>query len=83
VFAFQDPVTKAIIFDSSCDPLHANSYGDQVFAMHPDGTGLRQLTDAAGFTQNPDRSIRVDSQARSPTLRRSADRRAAGRAVHR
>jgi hypothetical protein len=56
---FQDPVTKAVVFHSSCDPLHANPFGDQLFAMRPDGLGLRQLTDAAGFTTDPDGSIRV------------------------
>jgi hypothetical protein len=56
----QDPVTKAIVFDSTCDPFHANLFGGQLFAMRPDGTGLRQLTDAAGFTTNPDGSFRVE-----------------------
>jgi len=53
-------VTKAVVFDSGCDPLSTNSYGIQVFAMRPDGSGLRQLTDTAGFTTNPDGSIRVE-----------------------
>jgi hypothetical protein len=57
---FQDPVTKAVVFDSSCDPLGANPYGGQILAMRPDGLGLRQLTDAAGFTSNPDGRIRVE-----------------------
>ena len=56
----QDPLTRAVVFDSSCDPLGANPFGDQVFAMRPDGHGLRQLTDASGFTTNPDGSIRVE-----------------------
>ena len=59
-FFGQDPVTKTIVFDSSCDPLDGNPFGDQLFAMRPDGSGLRQLTDAAGFTQNPDGSFRVE-----------------------
>jgi hypothetical protein len=59
-FRRQDPVTKAVVFDSACDPFDANPFGDQAFAMRPDGGGLRQLTDAAGFTQNPDGSIRVE-----------------------
>jgi cysteine-rich repeat protein len=57
---FQDPVTKAVVFESSCDPLGANPNGGQIFAMRPDGFGLRQLTDAAGITTNPDRSITVE-----------------------
>src|SRR5262249_14210142 len=56
----QDPLTKAVVFDSACDPLHTATYGGQLFAMRPDGSGLRQLTDAAGFTTNPDGSIRVE-----------------------
>ena len=48
------------MFESSCDPLHANPYGGQLFAMRPDGLGLRQLTDAAGFTTNPDGSVHVE-----------------------
>ena len=56
----QDPVTKAVLFDSACDPFHTNVYGGQLFAMRPDGSGLRQLTDAAGFTSNSDGSIRVE-----------------------
>src|SRR5262245_58768654 len=55
----QDKETRAVLFASSCDPLHANPYGGQLFAMRPDGSGLRQLTDAGGFTENPDGSIEV------------------------
>jgi hypothetical protein len=58
--ASQDPVTKAVVFRSSCDPLHANPYGDQVFAMRPDGLGLRQLTEGAGLTTDPDGSVHVE-----------------------
>jgi hypothetical protein len=57
---FQDPVTNTLVFNSQCDLLHANPLGDQVFAMRPDGLGLRQLTDVAGYTSNPDGSIRVE-----------------------
>jgi hypothetical protein len=58
--AFQDPVTKAVVFDSTCDPLAANpAGGSQLFALRPDGSGFRQLTDAAAFTENPDGSIRA------------------------
>ena len=41
-------------------PLHANPFGGQLFAMRPNGLGLRQLTDASGLTTNPDGSIRVE-----------------------
>jgi hypothetical protein len=53
-------VTKAVVFDSSCDPLDANPNGGQLFAMRPDGRGLRQLTDAAGITTNPGVSVSVE-----------------------
>jgi hypothetical protein len=53
-------VTDAVVFASNCDPLGANPLGAQIFAMRPDGRGLRQLTDAAGFTTNPDGSFRVE-----------------------
>jgi hypothetical protein len=57
---FQDPVTKAVVFESSCDPLDANPNGGQLFAMRPDGRGLRQLTDASGITTSADGSLRVE-----------------------
>jgi hypothetical protein len=51
----QDPVTKAIVFNTGQNPLRlGNPYDDQIFAMGPDGNGLRQLTDAAGTTLTPD-----------------------------
>jgi hypothetical protein len=56
----QDPVTKAIVFNSTCDPFHVNPSGEQIFAMRPDGGGLRQLTDASGVTSNPDGSFSVE-----------------------
>jgi hypothetical protein len=57
----EDRVTKAVVFNSSCNPFGANpTFGDQIFAMRPDGSGLRQLTDAAGLTTGADGSIRVE-----------------------
>jgi hypothetical protein len=57
----EDPVTKAVVFNSSCNPFGANpTFGDQLFAMRPDGSGLRQLTDAPGFTTGADGSFRVE-----------------------
>jgi hypothetical protein len=57
-----DPVTGTIIFDSTVNALSlpGAAYGDQIFAIRPDGRGLRQLTDAAGGTTNPDGSIRFE-----------------------
>jgi len=46
--------TGTIIFDSSCDPFGINPAGDHVFAMRPDGSRLRTLTDTKGFVSSPD-----------------------------
>src|SRR5262249_40982153 len=51
-----DPATGTLLFYSSCDPFGANLYGDQLFAIRADGTGLRQLTHARGFVTEPDGS---------------------------
>jgi hypothetical protein len=58
----QDPVTRTIIFDTTTDALkvRAGASFDQIFAIRPDGNGLRQLTDAGGVTTNSDGSIRVE-----------------------
>ena len=58
--ALQGPVTRTVVFSSTCDPLGNNHHGEQLFAMRPDGSGLRQLTDAAGITIAPDGSVRVE-----------------------
>jgi len=81
---FRDPVTDAVVFASNCDPLGSNPLGAQIFAMRPDGSGLRQQTDAAGVTPNPDGGFRV-GLARTPTRERRrpselpTERRRAGR----
>jgi hypothetical protein len=49
--------TGTIVFNSSCDPFGTNPAGDQLFAMRPDGSGLRQITHAPGVvtdTTTPD-----------------------------
>ena len=45
-----DPMTGTLVFYSTCDPFGQNPYGGQLFAMRPDGSGLRQITDARGLT---------------------------------
>jgi hypothetical protein len=46
---------------TSVHPLGANlSLGAQISAMRPDGRGLRQLTDAAGVTIDPDSGFLVE-----------------------
>jgi len=57
---FLDPITGTVLFASSCDPLGANPFGEQLFAMRPDGTGLRQLTNARGMTTDPDGTVHVE-----------------------
>ena len=49
----QDSRTGVLIFYSSCDPLGTNPHGEQVFAMHPDGSDLRQLTHTQGLVIHP------------------------------
>jgi hypothetical protein len=56
----QDPVTRTIVFPSNCDPFGTNPNGEQIFAMNPDGTNLRQLTDTRGFTTEADGTVDVE-----------------------
>jgi hypothetical protein len=51
---YLDPHTGALIFNSSCD-LQA-----QLFAMRPDGSGLRQLTTLRGVVTAADGSVDVE-----------------------
>jgi hypothetical protein len=46
--AYQDPVTREVVFYSNCDPFDTKTFGGQIFAMRPDGTRLRQLTATRG-----------------------------------
>ena len=55
-----DQGTGSIAFDSTCDPFGTNPYGNQAFAMWPDGTGLRQLTAARGLREGADGSLAVE-----------------------
>jgi cysteine-rich repeat protein len=60
----QDPVTGAIVFDTTTDALKlrttSGAGADQIFAIRPDGRGLRQLTEAGGVTTDPGGSVRVE-----------------------
>ena len=53
----QDPVTRTLVFYSTCDPLGRNPNGGHLFAMRPDGSGLRQLTDAPGIVTEADGTV--------------------------
>jgi len=46
---WQDARSRTLVFYSNCDPLGTNPNGGQIFAMQPDGSGLRQLTDSHGL----------------------------------
>jgi hypothetical protein len=50
----QDPRNRNLVFYSSCDPLGTNPNGAQIFAVQPDGSGLRQLTDSLGLMREAD-----------------------------
>jgi hypothetical protein len=52
----QDPVTGTIVFDTTTDALKVRpgtSGADQIFAIRPDGGGLRQLTEGPTGTHFP------------------------------
>jgi len=55
-----DDGTGSLVFSSSCDPFGTNPYGEQEFAMRPDGTGLHQLTSARGLQEGADGSLAVE-----------------------
>jgi hypothetical protein len=55
-----DPLTGWVTFDSNCDPFGTNPFGDQIFTMRPDGSGLRQLTATRGITTEADGTISVE-----------------------
>ena len=51
---WHDRRTRTLLFGSTCDPLGQNPNGAQIFAIQPDGRGLRQLTDLRGLVQEAD-----------------------------
>jgi len=53
----QDATTRAVLFYSSCDPLGTNWVGGQIFAIQPDGSGLRQITEMRGIVREEGTSI--------------------------
>jgi hypothetical protein len=55
-----DPVTKAVGFVSSCDPLGRARNGEQFFAMRPDGTRLRQTTAFRGVEPLPGGGVQAE-----------------------
>lgn len=59
-FFGQDRATQTIVFNSSCDPFGTNPDGSQLFAMLPDGDGLRQLTHLQGVVDDADGTVSVE-----------------------
>ena len=51
--------SDAVLFYFSCDPFGTNPYGSQVFGMRANGTGLRQLTNTHGYTQDASGAVAV------------------------
>jgi hypothetical protein len=57
----QNPHTGTIFFRSTCDPFGDNPNGGQLFAMQPDGSDLRQLTNARGFVRGANNTFEVET----------------------
>ena len=55
-----DPVTGSVVFDGTCDPFGLAPISSQQFAMRPDGSGLRQLTNYDGLREGPDGTYFVE-----------------------
>jgi hypothetical protein len=53
----QDPRSRALFFYSSCDPLGENPNAGQIFAIQPDGSGMRQLTNSRGLAVEADGTL--------------------------
>ena len=51
---------RTLMFVSSCDPFGQNLVGGQIFAMHPDGSGLRQVTHYRGMQTSSDGTLTVE-----------------------
>lgn len=49
----QDPRTGTLVYGSTCDPFGTNPNGEQIFALRPDSSGLRQLTFTRGLVRSP------------------------------
>ena len=56
----QDRKTGFISFGSQCDPFGRNPYGEQIFSIRPDGSGLRQISSFRGREFLPDGSLHVE-----------------------
>jgi hypothetical protein len=59
-FVGLDRRSDSLLFYSSCNPKGTNPNGGQFFAMHFDGTGLRQLSAFRGMTTAADGTVTVE-----------------------
>ncbi len=57
----QNPHTGTIFFKSTCDPFGQNPNGWQLFAIQPDGSDLRQLTNARGYVRGANHTVEVET----------------------
>ncbi len=54
-------MTDSIVFHWSCGGLETGTFGDHIFAMRPDGSGLRQVAAArGGCVAGTDGSVTVE-----------------------
>jgi hypothetical protein len=60
LFGHQELYARTVVFDWSCDPLGTNPAGNQLFAMRPDGSGLRQITHARGVVVDTPDVVEVE-----------------------
>jgi hypothetical protein len=60
ILGLQDPSTDTIVFKASCGDLRQGAFDDQIFAIRPDGSGLRQLTAARGCVVDADGAVTVE-----------------------
>lgn len=62
-FVGQDAQTQTLVIHSNCNPLGANPFGAQLFALDPDGGQLRQLTQARGLEVDAEGVVTVQLPA--------------------
>jgi hypothetical protein len=55
-----DVAGRTLMFPSNCDPFGQNLVGSQIFAMHPDGSGLRQVTHYRGTQTASDGTVSAE-----------------------
>jgi hypothetical protein len=56
----QDAVTGTVLLNTACDPFGTNVNGNNVFAIRPDGSGLRQITHARGLVVDTPDVVEVE-----------------------